>query len=428
MIRKSSFSRGSRLDAAPSVAVVAPPAPRRGRFSRGCTDCPCLLLFFATLGGLGYVAFLSLQPPSDFRRVLYGLDSQHDLCGVDNRVETTGEPRDVTVTFRPSAFRRLWPFGETDEERNITVRRGARDHTTRPLLYFTYPSVPIPGMPAAAAVCVSECPRPPRPNQGNASSDATTSALLYDPSEWVCTGRHYGVAKDRCGGTVDETCPLPNASTLFSNISAEALDTCSWSSDTWDPMVECDVCYPPYRTVQLGTYCLPDPESALGTVATLLTAFGAVGKAAGNDGQLSLTDLDQMRSFVSTAPHLIWEDLVLSAPVIGACIGFAFAFGFVWMLLVRFFAHLMVWGTVLSLGGGCGIGAYFMWMTAYNMKQSIKYAPAIMSCRRPPIPLPPFSLTTSPCFCAFENTGTAPTRSTPTTPISSITPSLVWPV
>ena len=109
MIRKSSFSRGSRLDAAPSVAVVAPPAPRRSRGRSGCTDCPCLLLFFATLGGLGYVAFLSLQPPSDFRRVLYGLDSQHDLCGVDNRVETTREPRDVTVTFRPSAFRRLWP-------------------------------------------------------------------------------------------------------------------------------------------------------------------------------------------------------------------------------------------------------------------------------------------------------------------------------
>ena len=68
-----------------------------------------------------------------------------------------------------------------------------------------------------------------------------------------------------------------------------------------------------------------------------------------------------MRSSVSSAPHLVWEDLTLSSPVIASCIGFASLFGFVWMVLVRFFAHFMVWTTVISLSAGCGIGAYYMW-------------------------------------------------------------------
>ena len=46
------------------------------------------------------------------------------------------------------------------------------------------------------------------------------------------------------------------------------------------------VCYPPYRTVQLGHYCLPDPQNALDTFSTVATAFGAVG--ASTDGQMTI--------------------------------------------------------------------------------------------------------------------------------------------
>lgn len=80
-----------------------------------------------------------------------------------------------------------------------------------------------------------------------------------------------------------------------------------------------------------------------------------------------------MRSFVASAPHLVWEDLVLSAPIIGGCIGFAALFGAIWMLLVRFFAHIMVWTTVVSLAAGIGIGAYYMWITQRSMKASPRY-------------------------------------------------------
>ena len=80
-----------------------------------------------------------------------------------------------------------------------------------------------------------------------------------------------------------------------------------------------------------------------------------------------------MRSSVSSAPHLVWEDLTLSSPVIASCIGFASLFGFVWMVLVRFFAHFMVWTTVISLSAGCGIGAYYMWQQQLEMKASPRY-------------------------------------------------------
>ena len=143
----------SRKDTAKLSGVGAPTR------KKVCTDIPCLLLFAACIGTLGYITFLALQPPSDLRRVLHGLDSQHDLCGVDNSVEATGMPLVVTVTLnRPSVWLKLWPFGGQmrGSPRNITLRRGGRDHTSRPLLYYTFPTAgPIVGLPTEA-VCVSQ--------------------------------------------------------------------------------------------------------------------------------------------------------------------------------------------------------------------------------------------------------------------------------
>ena len=247
-------------------------APARRRVI--CTDVPCLLLLITCIGALGYVAFLAMQPPSDIRRVLYGLDSQHDLCGVDNG--DTGESRTVQVTLgRPTFLQRIWPFGEPAPPRNITVLRGARDHTARPLLYFTFPTGDLGGFPSAA-VCVSACPQPPL------ESNATETSP-DDPASYVCTGRYYGTATDRCpagSAALSPGCEAPPASALFSEVGAAELARCE------DPAQECTVCYPPYRTVQLATYCLPDPKNALDTFSNVITAFGAVG--ASTDGSLSL--------------------------------------------------------------------------------------------------------------------------------------------
>ena len=42
---------------------------------RSCTDCVCLLLFLAFLGGWGVVAYLAMRT-GDVRRVVYPIDSQ----------------------------------------------------------------------------------------------------------------------------------------------------------------------------------------------------------------------------------------------------------------------------------------------------------------------------------------------------------------
>lgn len=200
---------------------------------------------------MGYVTHKALQPPSDLRRVMHGLDSEHDLCGADN--SATDEPRRVIVTVgQPSPLWRLWPFGGAPTAKNITVLRGARDHTKRPLLYFTFPTGSFGGVPSAA-VCVSSCPQPPPTFNGTAASPDV------DPAAWVCTGRYYGSGTDRCstGSTVESVdargsgnssgitnargggasaCETPPGSTLFSDAgAADELARCD------DPLQECTV-------------------------------------------------------------------------------------------------------------------------------------------------------------------------------------------
>ena len=56
------------------TGVGAPPR------KKGCTDAPCLLLLLACWAGVGYVTYLSLQAPSDYRRVVHGCAScSHSL-------------------------------------------------------------------------------------------------------------------------------------------------------------------------------------------------------------------------------------------------------------------------------------------------------------------------------------------------------------
>ena len=374
-------------------------------------------------------------------------------------VLATGRPLVESVTInRPSVFSWLWPFAAYPEPREISVRRAGRDHTLRPLLYFTFPGATLGGHPAVA-VCVSECPSPPRlpraedgssigssiggggssngsSSSSNSSSDggkvhgnatissatgnATTGVVpQVDSAQYVCNGQHYGTHDDRCrhgasadvssssssgvggGGRSNATsrgngsavgssavhspsanastvrardfdaeaaCESPPASLLFSTVGREQLSACD------DPMGACDVCYPPYRTVPFASYCLPDPQHALETFSTVVTAFGAIG--ASLDGRMTIQELDEMRRFVSSAPHILWEDLVASAPVVFGCIGAAFVYGLVWMVLIRLFAHLMVWVTVLSISAGCGIGAYYMWLTQASMKATARYGSA----------------------------------------------------
>ena len=95
---------------------------------------------------------------------------------------------------------------------------------------------------------------------------------------------------------------------------------------------DCDVCFPPYKTVPLLSFCLPDPGNALATFRNVATAVGVgvsgiADAAGGGDGVPTADDLEAMRYLIHNAPHLVYEDLSLAWPVVLGCIGSAFAFG-----------------------------------------------------------------------------------------------------
>ena len=347
------LQRQSTSSASLGGSSAGPPKRRKCLL---CTDFPCLLLFLAALGALGWVAYKSTLPPSDLRRVLFGLDSSHDLCGVDNTL-APGESPFTTVTInRPSVWLWLWPFRAAHEQpREVTVQRGGRNHVDRPLLYFTFPTNRIADFPVQA-VCVSECPSPP----------LTTPALDDDPSQYVCTGSYYGTPTDRCDsggdcGSGSFNAPTPDL--LFSRLAN--------ASQCADPSGVCEACFPQYRTVRVLNYCLPDPQHAFKTFMSVVS--GVASLSATMEGSMTIAELDEMRSLVSSLPHLVYEDLQVAAPVIYTCVGGAFLFGLLWLLLLRLFAHAMVWLTVVGIGTGCGVGAYFMWQTQANMKASERY-------------------------------------------------------
>ena len=136
-----------------SGMVVSAPKGRKA-----CTDLPCLLLFLAMLGGLGYIAWLGMPPRGDLRRVIHGMDQWSDVCGMDNSVAATGQPLEQTViTGKLTFWHRLWFLGSYPPPGNRTIRRGGRDHRSRPMLYFTFPTGAIGGVPSLA-ICVSQCP------------------------------------------------------------------------------------------------------------------------------------------------------------------------------------------------------------------------------------------------------------------------------
>ena len=247
---------------------------RKESKTRGCTDVVPLLAFLVNWGVLCYVVHLA-RTTGDFDRVIFGLDYKGDLCGQDNSEAATGLPAVIETTVDERTVAEAWfPFfaaartedGE-EKRRTVQLRRGARDHTARPYLYYTLPLGALDAW-SATAVCVAECP-------GWADANATVDDLA-DPATWVCTGKYSGGPPAACpGGAGDALECVEYRSRFFTNVDPEEAARCR------EPMDDCDVCYPPYRTLGVLNYCLPDPHHALETFQTLAVAVGAVGVAIG---------------------------------------------------------------------------------------------------------------------------------------------------
>lgn len=51
------------------------------RANRGCTDCPCLLVFLAFIGSMGYITMLGFNE-GDVAKLIAPLDGDNNFCGV----------------------------------------------------------------------------------------------------------------------------------------------------------------------------------------------------------------------------------------------------------------------------------------------------------------------------------------------------------
>jgi len=311
------------------------------------------------------------------KKILHGQDYMSDVCGQDNSVAATQRPKIVNASYGgPTFWNYVWPFSVQERKRIVPTLRGARNHSKRRFLYYTFPMSELDGW-SSTAVCLDECPTVP--SIGNSSDEV--------PSSWVCTGKYrHGPPASCPGGWGEEEECVAFRNALFTRVGLAELDRCN------DPLSDCDVCFPPYHTLPMIYYCLPDPRHALESFETAAISIATVGNAVGNTVRqpvairgpngtltwqrpngLSVTDMENMRNFVSSAPHLAYEDIRVSLPVIACCLAFAFVFGLVWMVLLRFWAAFMVWLTLVTIGAGMGVAAWWLHQRQAWMREDERY-------------------------------------------------------
>eukprot|EP00327_Prymnesium_parvum_P003664 CAMPEP_0182845464 /NCGR_PEP_ID=MMETSP0006_2-20121128/27347_1 /TAXON_ID=97485 /ORGANISM="Prymnesium parvum, Strain Texoma1" /LENGTH=787 /DNA_ID=CAMNT_0024975549 /DNA_START=246 /DNA_END=2611 /DNA_ORIENTATION=+ len=338
------------------------------RTRRVCTDVLMLVVFLASLGGLCWLCRYALLE-GDMKKILHGQDYMSDVCGQDNRNCERLVRRADILELRLAVFRSRAQADSADLE-----GRTQSFETTVP--FYTFPMSELDGW-SSTAVCLDECPTVP--SIGNSSDEV--------PSSWVCTGKYrHGPPASCPGGWGEEEECVAFRNALFTRVGLAELDRCN------DPLSDCDVCFPPYHTLPMIYYCLPDPRHALESFETAAISIATVGNAVGNTVRqpvairgpngtltwqrpngLSVTDMENMRNFVSSAPHLAYEDIRVSLPVIACCLAFAFVFGLVWMVLLRFWAAFMVWLTLVTIGAGMGVAAWWLHQRQAWMREDERY-------------------------------------------------------
>jgi len=389
------FSALKRATTAEGRTVAAPESRSQ------CTDVVCLLLFVANLIGLGFLLYISVPPQGDLNKVLGGLDYANDLCGRDNSAEATGEPINTTVILgQPSIWQRMNLFVPLPPRRTVTVRRGGRDHRSRPYLYMSFPTLgTMDGLPSVA-MCVDSCPHPADQVWNRTAPNGTITDIMLerdnDPSQFICTGRYYGSQRARCRlgdggdgasaasfGSHDGSLQcafgpssLPPTSALYHQpYGRSQIELCN------DQRSDCEVCFPPYSSAPVATFCMPDPRHALRTFAAVVTAVGAsaasvADAARGDDGVPSEEELLRLRESVHSLPSLVYEDLALSWPVVLGCIATTIVFYLIWMMALRACAHTMVWLIIGAIGAGLGVGAFCVYEVHAEMRASARYGRA----------------------------------------------------
>merc|ERR550519_283297 len=281
---------------------------------RSCTDVLCLILFLVFLGAWGFVAYMGFKD-GNIQQVIYRTDSQGNVCGHDN---TKGA-------------------GENGDPR-------LKDMTDRKFLMFydltrcLNPAVFVTGC-LTPQVCVKRCPDENYFPLGLAVSGVPGDAILK--------------AKIR------EFCSLD-------------MDKKENRNKTVKQLIEENICPPWYlKSTAMWGRCFPNPglNSTTDNTAVVVPSDQTVDGKEVTEGKLTVA-INRLTGFLNLRElgERVFSDLtdtywMIGLALIGACV-----VSFIWIVLMRCLAGIMVWFTILLIfvlvGGLLGYSSYrlyFVW-------------------------------------------------------------------
>lgn len=274
--------------------------------NRSCTDVICCILFLVCIGGLGITGYFGFTMGNPYT-LIYPTDSRGQICGVSEAV--ADKPVLFFFDFLACA-------------------------SSQTLLEFKCNTPQI---------CMSACPNQTySPYKDLLIGAAVPSLLNFD--DFICVYDFDPMYEHTSGG--------------YTGLDGLFL------------MMEDDQCASYYLpSSPLADRCVPsflvDSLSTVGDVFTsndsyIVTANGE-NVTSGNAEELFSGAVSVFLELQSIF-QVLYEDLVASwhMVLIGLCIGMLLSF--IYIVIMRWLAGVIVWGSLIALFGGLGFGVYYCWI------------------------------------------------------------------
>ena len=271
--------------------------------SRSCTDILCILLFLVFLGGwvgVGVLGFLHGDP----EQLIYPSNSRGEICG-------RGELAD-----KPSLF-----FHDLSQ----CLKLGAVFGCSTP------------------QVCVAECPQ------------KTTS--LYAYAQYLKNGE----------GTFDNFDVEYQRKFCVEDLSDDDWNAAKSDGDKLLELINTRKC-PSYmiESVSLIGRCIPDFGLAQNNDTAMTDEEG--NPIANGDGDITFNKVGDMINYLMDVlnargfAEAVWSDVMASKWMILAGEGVGVLVAFVWIILMRFVATVMIWLSLLASVALLGLSSAYTWL------------------------------------------------------------------
>jgi len=265
---------------------------------RGCTDCLCFLLFLVFWGGLGYLSYLSVTVGDPYE-ILYGADYLGNRCGRN----------------------------EFKDRKKVYFPRIDKDIEAQAAIAYT-----MPWKVAFYGLCVDQCPNVSQP-----------TACFDNPSH--CIVNDYGTQAQysAAGGSAYYYATMPSLDLLNrcipqdSNSLTQDPDRCAFPQCDNVNYYPCDETYPTTWKMEYPRSLQCEVVFRKGEIQQLrTTARDTLSRAIGNHVQGVVRVVE---SFLEAYVEVLCFGLAM--PIV--C-------GFVWLILLRLFAGVIIYTLIILLG------------------------------------------------------------------------------